>query len=134
MESEFEIDIYEADPESHTESESEIDIYEANPESHIKSESHTESESHIESENRTDPESDPDQYFIENQQGLPNYQYGIYRSSPPPVDASSPQPVDAHVNCTSGPPPADAHVNCDKLIDEGAFFSSKERFESWVFR
>ena len=108
------------------ECESELDMYEADPESHTESESHTK------------PESEPDQSFIENQQGLPNYQYGIYMSSPLPVNAhanctSSPPPVDAHVNCMSGPPPADAHVNCNKLIDEGVFFSLKEGFQSWVF-
>ena len=75
----------------------ELDIYGS------KSQSHTESESHNDPETHTNLESDPDQeYIIENQLGLPDYQYGIYESSPPPVD-----------------PP----VNCDALNDKGEYFS-----------
>jgi hypothetical protein len=73
------------------ESEAELE-YEAEPEYH-----HTD---------HTDPESDPDEgYVIENQLGLPDYQYGIYVSSPPR---------------------ADADVNCDKLDEEGEFFSRRK--------
>jgi hypothetical protein len=67
----------------------------------------SETESETESENRTEPESEPDkEYVIENQLGLLDYQYGIYESSPPAVDAN---------------------VNCDKLNNKGELFL-KERF------
>ena len=69
-------------------------------------ESETELEYEVETEyHHTDPESDPDEGYVENQLGLPDYQYGIYVSSPPP---------------------ADAHVNCDKLNEKGEFFSRRK--------
>ena len=54
----------------------------------------------------TEPESNPDreaseEYCIQNQQGLPGYPFGTYKSSSPPVDAN---------------------VNCDKLNNEGEPF------------
>jgi len=48
--------------------------------------SETESESEIVAVSEL--ESDPDQYYIENQLGLPEYQHNIVRSSPPPADSN----------------------------------------------
>lgn len=65
-----------------------------------------EAETNTSAEIHTDIETDPDrEYYIENQQGLPDYQFGIYESSPPPPP---PVPVDANVN--------------DELNNEGEFF------------
>jgi hypothetical protein len=82
------------------ESDPELDDIYATSESLTESESHTESES--------DPDQEPQ---IENQLELPDYQFGVYTSSPPRVDA---------------------HVNCDKLnnYEEGEFFFSKEGLQS----
>jgi hypothetical protein len=54
-------------------------------------ESDTEPESESCETQVTDPDSDPDNEYsavIENQLGLPEYQYGFVDSSPPPVDAN----------------------------------------------
>ena len=72
-------------------------------------ESETEPESYeADPEIQTDPESDPDrEYYIENQLGLPYYQFGIYTSpSRPPVDPNN------------------------KLNDPGEFFSQRKVCES----
>lgn len=72
-------------------------------------ESDAELEYASETESETEPESDPDkEYVIENQFGLPDYQYGVYESSPPPVDAN-------------------VNRDCDKLNNKGEHFL-KERF------
>jgi hypothetical protein len=67
-----------------------------------------EAELDFETEPETDIETDPDkEYIIQNQLGLPDYQYGVYESSPPPVDAN---------------------VNCDKLNNEKGEFLKKRKF------
>jgi hypothetical protein len=71
-----------------------------------------ETESVTESDSATEPESNPDNEFSEyygNQLGLPQYQYSIITSSPPPVDV-------------------DHDVNLDNFNNEGEFFFFEERF------
>jgi hypothetical protein len=82
-------------------------------ESKTEPESETESESEIEV---TDPESDPDNEYsavIENQLGLPEYQYGIIESSPPPVDANADDLNNK------------GEANADDLNNKGEFFSRR---------
>ena len=68
--------------DSETESESELPSPHAPVQNAPVVDSETESESSLESQ----PDNELD--CIENQLGLPEYQYGIFRSSPPPVEAN----------------------------------------------
>lgn len=75
-----------------------------------------ESNPELEYVSETEPESNPDreaseEYVIQNQLGLPDYQFGTYVSSPPRG-------------------PVDANVNCDKLNNEGELFSQRKICEA----